>query len=158
MERACALIDSPPRVIQGITLKFPAKLWRIINKCISGALSWNSGGTAVVVRRELFEDEFLSANGHFKTTNFTSFVRQLNIYGFRKLVTRARWYERDNIFEYYHPYFQRGHPELLPRVVRNPKKDDKHSRQKSPGEPHSELIDVRPLPSRRGNKVCTKSG
>lgn len=122
MERASSLISSPPRVIHGITLKFPAKLWRIINRCISGAVSWNSSGTAIVIRRELFEDEFLSVNGHFKTTNFASFVRQLNIYGFRKLITRQRWYERDSIFEYYHPCFQRGHPELLPNVVRNAKK------------------------------------
>ena len=147
MERATALINSPPRVIQGITLKFPAKLWRIINKCISGALSWNSSGTAIVIRRELFEDEFLSANGHFKTTNFTSFVRQLNIYGFRKLVTRARWYERDNVFEYYHPCFQRGHPELLPGVVRNTKKLGTQSRTN----PSEECYNA--VSSSRANKV-----
>ena len=122
MERAEGLISSPPRVIQGITLKFPTKLWRIINRCNTGAVSWNSSGTAVIIRKEPFEDEFLSVNGYFKTTNFTSFVRQLNIYGFRKLVTRQMWYERDSIFEYYHPCFQRGHPELLPNVVRKAKK------------------------------------
>ena len=110
---------SPPKIIDGVTLKFPAKLWRIVNGCKSGSITWDSSGNSVRIQRKQFEAEYLSTPKYFKTTNFPSFVRQLNIYGFRKIPTSSRWQDNGTVFEYRHDYFIKGHPELLPEVRRN---------------------------------------
>lgn len=49
---------------------------------------------------------------YFKTKNFTSFVRQLNMYDFRK-VRNVRGYH-----EFRHPYFKRGHFADLANIKR----------------------------------------
>lgn len=69
---------------------FPAKLWRLVNNPLKRSIFWDSRGEAVVINQQLFEREVLSPGPSsvenidaFKTTNFSSFVRQLNLYGFR---------------------------------------------------------------------------
>ncbi|KAK3581163.1 hypothetical protein CHS0354_024696 [Potamilus streckersoni] len=115
---------SPPRLTNDAVIKFPKKLWRIANSCTTGAIFWNNDGSAIKLHKAKFEKQYLSSSAsYFKTRNFLSFVRQLNIYGFRKITKSAR----DNylsyaILEYEHPKFRRGHPELLSFVERNTKK------------------------------------
>uniref|UniRef100_A0A3P8VRL1 HSF-type DNA-binding domain-containing protein n=1 Tax=Cynoglossus semilaevis TaxID=244447 RepID=A0A3P8VRL1_CYNSE len=72
---------------------FPAKLWRLVNNPASTAICWDHLGKAIVINQERFESQILSSTsspnldntGSFKTTNFCSFVRQLNLYGFKKI-------------------------------------------------------------------------
>ena len=66
--------------------KFPRKLWDIINSCESGAISWSTDGESILVNYKQFQEEYLSANT-FKTDNIASFIRQLNLYGFRKVAS-----------------------------------------------------------------------
>ena len=103
--------------------KFPGKLWRMVNNCKSGAICWGQGGQTVIIHQTKFQDEFLDPpNGLFKTTNIGSFIRQLNLYGFRKLnVVRyaETGAELREVHEFQNDYFIQGRPEMLSRLRRN---------------------------------------
>ncbi|XP_010672866.1 heat stress transcription factor B-3 [Beta vulgaris subsp. vulgaris] len=72
-------------------------------------ISWNDGGTAFVVWQPAeFSRDLLPTL--FKHCNFSSFVRQLNTYGFRKVATN-RW-------EFSNDKFQRGKREFLGQIRR----------------------------------------
>ena len=69
---------------------FPVKLFRIVTDDAYGSLWWDSCGTHFIVDVPRFEIEFLRNEAipeedGFKTITFTSFIRQLNLYGFRKV-------------------------------------------------------------------------
>uniref|UniRef100_A0A3Q3FTM8 HSF-type DNA-binding domain-containing protein n=1 Tax=Labrus bergylta TaxID=56723 RepID=A0A3Q3FTM8_9LABR len=73
---------------------FPAKLWRLVNNPENSSIRWDSHGEGILIDKGLFEKQILSPStipsynaDAFKTTNFSSFVRQLNLYGFRKTDT-----------------------------------------------------------------------
>ncbi|RMC16746.1 hypothetical protein DUI87_06340 [Hirundo rustica rustica] len=70
---------------------FPAKLWSLVNDPRVRSLRWDSEARGLLVDRSLFERELLRPGGAqgpaphaFRATQFSSFVRQLYRYGFRK--------------------------------------------------------------------------
>ncbi|XP_068121875.1 heat shock factor protein 5 [Hyperolius riggenbachi] len=72
---------------------FPAKLWRLASDPLYKSIRWDLRGEGIIVDQQLFQSELLaqakvSNEPHylFKTTNFASFVRQLNLYGFKKII------------------------------------------------------------------------
>ncbi|KAK7285620.1 hypothetical protein RJT34_20396 [Clitoria ternatea] len=72
-------------------------------------VSWNAEGTAFVVWQPTeFARDLLPTL--FKHSNFSSFVRQLNTYGFRKVATN-RW-------EFCNERFRKGEKELLCQIRR----------------------------------------
>lgn len=74
-----------------------------------GVISWNTDGTAFVVWQPAeFARDLLPTL--FKHSNFSSFVRQLNTYGFRKAATN-RW-------EFCNNKFRKGEKEKLGEIRR----------------------------------------
>jgi hypothetical protein len=80
---------------------------------------WNpSGQSFSVYNAKSFSKEVLPS--HFKHSNFSSFVRLLNMYGFHKInkSPRGQRSSEKEIWEFSHPKFIRGHPELLKDIKR----------------------------------------
>ncbi|KAJ1402490.1 HSF-type DNA-binding-domain-containing protein, partial [Ochromonadaceae sp. CCMP2298] len=89
---------------------FPAKLYDLVSNEGEGVVGWHAYGTSFQVRdMERFVSEVLPK--HFKHNNFTSFQRQLNLYGFRRSAT----YDKGS---YYHPQFQEGNRDLAEKIRR----------------------------------------
>lgn len=105
-----------------LTLRFPKKLWKIVNDCKSGAISWSTDGTAIVIDYAKFQIDYLDNRlDIFKTKNITSFIRQLNLYGFRKVSPHYRVAvnnESPDLHIFRNDSFVRGRPDLLQEVTR----------------------------------------
>ncbi|KAJ7476174.1 HSF-type DNA-binding-domain-containing protein, partial [Mycena latifolia] len=84
----------------------------------SDFISWTELGTSFVVSNV---GEFGRGilGRHFNHNNFSSFVRQLNMYGFHKInrTPRAQRTASDaQTWEFSHPKFLRGRPDLLDEI------------------------------------------
>lgn len=108
--------------------RFPWKLYHIVSECKTGSIGWDASGQSVFVRPQQFKKEWLDPpTSAFKTTNFGSFVRQLNLYGFRK-VQSSKFVSIDNfvmaggglsVCKFHNSLFVKGRPDLLGQLVRN---------------------------------------
>lgn len=102
---------------------FVNKLYRMISEATTNYLiHWSyRGDTFIVTKPEDFAREILPK--YFKHNNFSSFVRQLNMYGFHKVPHLQQGVllyegEADTSWEFVHPCFQRDRPDLLCLVKR----------------------------------------
>lgn len=101
---------------------FPAKLWNLVNHPEVTAIVWDSNGECIEINQELLEKQILSPSTNtltgcpsFKSISFSSFIRQLYAYGFKKAEHCKRYLV---IHHYLHPLFKKNKPELLSLMSR----------------------------------------
>ncbi|KAM9572889.1 heat shock factor protein 5-like [Guaruba guarouba] len=115
---------------------FPGRLWQLVNSPRCGSVRWDARGEGLLIDQRLFERELLGAGPagegaapggrSFKTRNFASFIRQLNLYGFRKLGPGPLQEPAGGdgggsagpLLHFHSPHFRRDRPELLVRLKR----------------------------------------
>ncbi|XP_048386610.1 heat shock factor protein 2 isoform X1 [Stegostoma tigrinum] len=100
---------------------FLTKLWALVEDPDTNEfICWNQNGHGfLVLDEQRFAKEILPK--YFKHNNMASFVRQLNMYGFRKVLNVDAGIvkqERDGPVEFQHPYFKQGQDELLENIKR----------------------------------------
>ncbi|KAI5123208.1 hypothetical protein M0805_003974 [Coniferiporia weirii] len=130
------------------TNNFVSKLYQMISDPKSSHfIQWTELGTSFVVSN-VGEFSRTILGSHFKHNNFSSFVRQLNMYGFHKInrTPRAQRTSTDaQTWEFSHPKFLRGRPDLLDEIKRKALEPDptiKH-RVELPGEVAAQLNQMR---------------
>ena len=102
--------------------KFPYKLWKIVNECKSQSIKWNTSGRNIIVHKSNFQEEYLDPlKKTFKTSNIGSFIRQLNLYGFKKVQPSCKQYSENEqeVQEFHNEYFRRGRPDLVNELRRH---------------------------------------
>lgn len=99
----------------------------MIEKVDPNIAGWSEAGDNFVVKNvDQFAKEVLPQ--YFKHSNFSSFARQLNFYGFRKLkaepILTADFDEKTATYvRFFHEHFHRDKPDLLGRIKRATKSD-----------------------------------
>ncbi|MBN3303276.1 heat shock factor protein 2 isoform X2 [Amia ocellicauda] len=100
---------------------FLTKLWTLVEDSDTNEfICWSQEGHSfLVLDEQRFAKEILPK--FFKHNNMASFVRQLNMYGFRKVMhmdTGIVKQERDGPVEFQHPFFKHGQDDLLENIKR----------------------------------------
>lgn len=98
---------------------FILKLWKMVNdpQC-NDLISWSDNGTSfIIIDPPRFSQEL---SKYFKHNNLSSFIRQLNMYGFRKVATieNSGLHPGVDDLHFYHPEFVRGHKDRLAGIKR----------------------------------------
>lgn len=117
--------NAAPRVV-GATITgapvFLQKTYDMIESAPNDIACWSENGTTFIVKQPR-EFAKIMLPRYFKHNNFSSFVRQLNFYGFRKykkeeIVINPTNDESRNWWEFYHDKFVRGREELMAQIRR----------------------------------------
>jgi len=106
--------------VPGNVPAFIAKLWKMVGNTESdGLISWSEEGVSFYIKNQ---SEFARSQlpYYYKHSNMASFVRQLNMYGFRKVLSveaGALKGEKEEM-EFAHSFFIQGQEHLLHQIKR----------------------------------------
>jgi len=109
-----------PQQASGNVPAFLAKLWKMVdNPDTDSLICWTEEGNSFCIKNQ---PEFARSllPYYYKHSNMASFVRQLNMYGFHKVMSVESGGlkgDKDEI-EFAHPYFLRGQDHLLEQIKR----------------------------------------
>jgi len=109
-----------PQSQSGNVPAFLAKLWKMVDSPETDLLiAWGDDGASFIIKHQAqFARDMLPY--YYKHSNMASFVRQLNMYGFHKVISvdsGGLKAEKDEQ-EFAHPYFLRGQEHLLEHIKR----------------------------------------
>eukprot|EP00934_Nitzschia_sp_Nitz4_P000956 Nitzschia sp. Nitz4//scaffold140_size61219//18532//19308//NITZ4_006436-RA/size61219-processed-gene-0.17-mRNA-1//-1//CDS//3329536215//956//frame0 len=97
--------------------KFLTKTFHMLGQCSDDIAGWSHGGESFTIYdTELFASEVLPK--YFNHSRFSSFIRQLNFYGFSKQRSDPDLQTHTTAVRFSHPSFRRGHPDLLSKIQR----------------------------------------
>jgi len=111
---------SSPRPKSSNNNTFVHKLYQMLSDPKhSNYIKWNDTGLSFTIRNvKVFSRTVLPL--HFRHNNFSSFVRQLNMYGFHKVNKSSPNTKgsENQVWEFFHPKFIRGKPQLIEEIKR----------------------------------------
>ncbi|XP_053436887.1 heat shock transcription factor, X-linked member 4 [Nycticebus coucang] len=144
-------------------LSFPRKLWVIVENNVFESVNWSDQGDTVVIQEDLFQREILRRRGAkkiFETDSLKSFIRQLNLYGFRKIRpdNSSVPSQGKKMMIYRHSNFQRDKPQLLEKIQK--KGYLQKTTLQAPGEPamkKKKLVATRHSPRIHQNNAKKKA-
>ncbi len=114
--------DMPRKKTGGVSQPFPDKLMNMLDRETAthpDVVTWCPHGRAFVVKKpKVFTAEVMI--NYFRQSKLTSFQRQLNLYGFRRITQGL------DAGAYYHELFLRGRPDLTSKMVRQKVKGTGH--------------------------------
>ncbi|KAF9116807.1 stress-responsive transcription factor hsf1 [Mortierella sp. AM989] len=115
-------LPRPSSTARGNVAAFLTKLYNMVNdEASNNLIKWSDDGQSFLVLRHVdFAKEVLPK--FFKHNNFSSFVRQLNMYGFHKVPHLQQGVllpdSDSEQWEFSNPHFQKNQPDLLCLVSR----------------------------------------
>nr|DBA21786.1 TPA: hypothetical protein GDO54_018382 [Pyxicephalus adspersus] len=154
MEPLASSLGSPP------VPAFLLKLWALLeDPTNSDVITWNMDGqNFCILDDQRFSKEILPK--YFKHNNLSSFIRQLNMYGFRKVMSLESGLvrsDRNSTIEFQHPFFKKGKAELLEHIKRKMpstiKSDDPHLSQDELQRVVSELQELKDVQNNMDAKL-----
>jgi len=109
-----------PQPTGGNVPAFLSKLWKMVNNPeFANLICWSDDGNSFLIKNQTqFAASLLPY--YYKHSNMASFIRQLNMYDFHKVMNaEAGGLKGDNDeIEFAHPLFQRGQEHLLEQIKR----------------------------------------
>jgi len=115
---ASSTTNKSPRPKSNNNNTFVHKLYQMLSDPKqSKYINWNDTGYSFTIRNvQGFSRNILPL--HFRHNNFSSFVRQLNMYGFHKVNKSTPKGSENQVWEFFHPKFIRGKPHLIEEIKR----------------------------------------